>query len=214
MNKKTQTYTTLAVGVTGGIGSGKSKVCEIFSSLGAFCLHADRIAQSVIEHDPEVIRKMIEIFGAEAYTSKGALNKSLISSQIFNFPEIKKIVDETVHPPVLDIIKKDIYKAKKDNRTPFIFVEAALIYEAKSEAMYDYVIVVDAPKESRIRWIIERDKSSETEIIDKIKSQLPAEETIARADFVIKNLGTLQQLEKQTRFIFTILKSISEARKS
>ncbi|MBI5476317.1 MAG: dephospho-CoA kinase [Ignavibacteriales bacterium] len=214
MNRNKKIFNTLAVGVTGGIGSGKSKVCQFFSSLGAIYLQADRIAQMVMESDPEVIRKVKLLLGSEAYLSNGSLNKSLIASKIFSNHDEKKQIDGAVHPAVLKLIAKEITDAKNEKTSPLILVEAALIFEANSESMYDYVIVVDAPKKTRVRWLHKRDGSDTTEIISKMKSQLSDKEKLSRADFVIKNSGTISQLEDQSRFIFNLLTSISRTKVS
>lgn len=209
MKNINQRYNTLAIGVTGGIGSGKTKVCKMFSAFGAIFIQTDKVAQEIMKTDQRVIKQICQVFGTDAYLSSGLLNKSLISSLIFKNHNLQKKINKIIHPLVIHHIKSEIEKAKNNGVIPLIVTEAALIYEARSENIFDYIIVVDAPQSIRLQRIKERDGSSRTEILDRMNSQMSPDEKTSRADFVIKNNSTLEHLETQTKFIYSILISLS-----
>ena len=209
MKNINQRYNTLAIGVTGGIGSGKTKVCKMFSAFGAIFIQADKVAQEIMETDQGVIRQICQVFGRDAYLSSGSLNKPFISSLIFKNHKLQERINKIVHPLVIYRIDSIIKKTKSSGLIPLVVTEAALIYEARSENIFDYMIVVDAPQSIRLQRIKERDGSSRTEILDRMNSQMSTDEKISRADFVIKNNSTLEHLEMQTKFIYSILISLS-----
>lgn len=209
MKNINQRYNTLAIGVTGGIGSGKTKVCEMFSAFGAIFIQADKVAQEIMKSDQKVIKQICRVFGPNAYLSSGLLNKPYISSLIFKDHHLQEKINKIVHPLVINYIKTEITKAKESAAIPLILTEAALIYEARSENIFDYMIVVDAPQSIRLQRLKERDGSSRSDILSRMNSQMPPDEKTLRADFVVKNNSTIEHLEMQTKFIYSVLVSLA-----
>lgn len=175
----------LKVGITGGIGSGKTTVCRIFETLGIPVYYADDRAKWLMIHSAEVKEKIIRLFGEEAYKN-GSLNREFIAGIVFKAPEKLQQLNQIVHPAV----KKDGQEWHLSQKgVPYTLKEAALIFESGSFKDLDKVITVFAPKEVRIQRILARDQTTREAVEARMDNQMPEEEKIARADFVIYNDG-------------------------
>lgn len=175
----------LQVGITGGIGSGKSLVCKIFQSLGVPVYDADSSAKNLMISDPILIDQIKGEFGKEAYHADGSLNRKQISTQAFGEPERLEKLNRLVHPRVAHDYASWI---SKHEANPYVIKEAALLFEAGSAKALDKVIVVSAPLLLRIKRVLQRDpQRTEEEVKKIISSQMPEEEKVKLADFVITN---------------------------
>jgi dephospho-CoA kinase len=200
----------LKVGLTGGIGSGKSTVAEIFRKLGAVVLSADKIARELTEKDPRVKTQIREAFGPQVFTPRGSIDRRAVASIIFSDQRKREKLNSIIHPLVLSTISALMGDLEKRNDVPLIIHEAALIYEAEAEQDLDYVVVVDADEETRIRRVMERDRVSRADVLLRINAQLPAEEKRARADFVINNDDDHKSLEVRVKFLYDLFLKIGE----
>lgn len=174
------------IGITGGIGSGKSTVCKIFETLGIPIYYADERAKYLMNHDPELVAGITELFGPEAYLENQELNRAYIAQIAFNDKDKLKQLNALVHPAVgrdgLD------WQAAQQN-VPYTLKEAALLYESGSYRSLDKIIVVTAPLELRIQRVISRDGARREDVESRISKQMPEEEKVQRADFLIHNDG-------------------------
>jgi len=202
-------YNTLAIGITGGIGSGKSGVSKIFQSQGFKIIHADTVAKQLIESSAKIRNEIRRLFGKDAILTDDRLDRKKIADVVFKDPACKDSLNDIIHPPVLDYIRNEIDRAKLLGTSPMMVVEAALIFEAGSEDMYDYVIVIDADEETRIRRIMIRDNCTREDVLNRINSQMSPVKKIELADFVIDNSGDKKSLEQKTLFLCNLLKSIA-----
>jgi dephospho-CoA kinase len=174
----------MLIGITGGIGSGKSTVAKIFNILGIPIYSADDRAKWLMANDTDLKDQIISSFGKESYFEDGSLNRSYLASRVFNDEEKVSIINSLVHPAV----KKDFEKWVLKQNSPYVLKEAALLFETGSYMDLDKVINVSAPLKIRINRIMLRDpQRSENQINDIINKQLPDEEKNLKADFVIKN---------------------------
>lgn len=174
----------LLIGITGGIGSGKSTVAKIFNILGIPVYSADDRAKWLMSNDPDLKDQITANFGKESYFEDGSLNRSYLASRVFNDEEKISIINSLVHPSV----KKDFEKWVLKQNSPYVLKEAALLFESGSYKDLDKVITVSAPLKIRINRVLLRDpQRSENQINDIINKQLPDEEKNLKADFVIKN---------------------------
>lgn len=175
----------LQVGITGGIGSGKSLVCRIFAAFGIPVYDADLHARRLMTSDRTLVEQIKNIFGPLSYHSDGTLNRSHLSQLTFGNPEQLRKLNELVHPRVaIDYTQW----SEANTQHPYVLREAALLYESGSYSSVDKMIVVSAPEELRIQRTISRDPHRTEDDIKKImKSQWPEAEKIKRADFVIYN---------------------------
>lgn len=176
---------TLKIGVTGGIGAGKSVVCRIFASLGVPVYDADSRARQLLISDAELIRQVKGHFGEKAYTSEGALNRAYLAEEVFADGEKLALLNSLVHPRVgLDFEKW----MQQQGQVPYVVKEAALIFESGSHKGLDAVINVSAPEELRIRRTIIRDEHRSRKQVEEImQKQLSEEERQRRADHKIVN---------------------------
>ena len=172
----------LRIGLTGGIGSGKSTIAKIFEVLGIPCYFADEAAKRLMNEDLELRNQLINHFGEQAYDANG-LNRAYIASQVFNNKEKLDLLNSLVHPATI----RDADEWMKRQRSPYAIKEAALIFETASEKWLDKVIGVYAPEEIRISRTMTRDQVSREEVIDRMKNQLDEEKKMKLCDFVIHN---------------------------
>ena len=170
------------IGITGGIGSGKSVVCKILETLGYPVYYSDERARFLQHNDPEIISETKALLGDEAYIA-GKLNRTYISARIFHQHELRQQLNAIVHPRV----KSDFEKWKAAQNSSCIFQESALIFEISRQHIYDLVVLVTAPEELRVQRVIGRDKLHETEVRKRIHAQLHDEEKLKFNPYHIEN---------------------------
>ena len=172
----------LKVGLTGGIGSGKSTVASIFEVLGIPVYYADTAAKKLMNEDPDLKEKIIHNFGKNAYTD-GCLNRQYIASMVFDNKKKLELLNSLVHPATIH----DSEKWMEMQSSLYAIKEAALIFESGSEKDLDYIIGVQAPLPLRIERSMKRDHISKEQVLLRIGKQMDDEEKIKRCDFVIIN---------------------------
>jgi dephospho-CoA kinase len=172
------------IGITGGIGSGKSIVCKLFSCLGISIYDADTRAKWLTNHDTTIRNKVIDLLGPEAYNSDGEYNRPYVASVVFHNESLLKELNAIIHPVVLR--DTDAWMAARIN-DEYVIKEAAIMNAAGDKNNLDCVVVVQAPVELRIKRILERDQRSESEIRAIIERQVSDEKREAIADFIILN---------------------------
>lgn len=171
----------LRVGITGGIGSGKSTVCRIFEILGVPVYYADEAARRLMNENP-LRNQIIANFGEAAYVGE-ELNRTWMATQVFNNPEKLALLNSLVHP--VTIVDADEWMKKQ--HSPYTLKEAALLFESGSYQYLDYIIGVSAPVELRIARTTTRDQKSADEIRKRIDRQMDEDEKMNRCDFVLIN---------------------------
>ena len=172
----------LRVGLTGGIGSGKSTVAQIFEVLGIPVYYADIAAKRLMNENAELRSAAINIFGEQAYANK-ILDRKYISSVVFSDPAKLELLNSIVHPAT----KKDGEAWMQQQTSPYAIHEAALIFEAKVSERLDCVIGVSSPLELRIKRSMERDKVSHDEVLKRMEQQLDEEIKMSKSDYVLIN---------------------------
>ncbi|WP_420582633.1 dephospho-CoA kinase [Reichenbachiella sp.] len=173
------------IGITGGIGSGKTTVCQIFETLGIPIYQADERAKYLMQNDKELIKKIIALFGSEAY-NQGVLNRPFIAKTIFSDPKKTEQINALVHPAV----GKDFKKWQSSQDAPYVIKEAALIIESNSYKQLDFLINVFASIETRIQRVQKRDPQRSLEEINGIIDKQVSEESRNElSDVIINNNG-------------------------
>jgi len=193
------------VGVTGGIGAGKSEVCALFAQRGRTVLSADRIARELMETDPAVIAGVKHLCGTGSYTADGTLNAVHVAGVVFDDARQRARLNALVHPVVIETVVRMMDALTPAQRSPYAVVEAALLYESGMEKVLDAVIVVHASEPVRIERLRARDGSSREEILKRFEAQLPPVEKRERADFVILNDGPRTSLAEKVAFFDALL---------
>lgn len=170
------------VGLTGGIGSGKSTVARMFEELGVPVYYSDDEAKNLMNTSDQIKEGLIAVFGEKSF-EKGNLNRSYIASLVFNDEEKLKILNSIVHPEV----KRNFRQWVLEQNASYVIQENPLIFENNSQDDFDVVITVTAPKEIRIQRVMERDGVSENQVLARVNNQLEDQLKINTSHFVITN---------------------------
>jgi dephospho-CoA kinase len=172
----------MKVGVTGGIGSGKTTVCRVFNTLGIPVFDSDKEAQVIINSDPSVRSDLNSLTGVNLFSS-GMLDRKLFAGIIFNDTDMLQRVNELIHPLV--IARFEIWAAQQVS--PYVIMEAAILFESGAWKNVKKIVSVIAPVEERIKRVSSRSNLPEVEIINRMKNQTDDNDRIARSDFIIHN---------------------------
>ena len=174
----------LTIGITGGIGSGKSTVCRVFRVLGAPVFQADLVARKLQDEDPEIRGRLIGLFGPEIYTENGLLNRKKLAEIIFNDQLLLEKVNKLIHPAVHRELKK--WKEQMF-KFPYVLYEAAILFETGNFRSFDYTILVVADQKERIERVMKRDNLSAEAVLRRMNNQMKDADKIILADFIIEN---------------------------
>lgn len=172
-----------AIGLTGGIGSGKSLIARILKIIGYPVYVSDREASRLMDTHPDIRRDMINRFGESVYTNDGHINKPELADMIFKDAQALSDVNKIVHPRVME----DFRQWSNQQTAPLVFFESAILFEAGLEDFFRHTICVTAPLEARIQRVIMRDKTQTEKVKERIRNQMDETEKCKRADFVIYN---------------------------
>lgn len=172
----------LKIGLTGGIGSGKTTVAQIFEVLAIPVYYADQAAKDLMNQDPELKKQIISAFGEEVY-KEGVLDRSYLGGMVFADAEKLSLLNSFVHPVTI----RHASSWMQNQKTSYAVKEAALIFEAGLENFFDYIIGVTAPESLRLQRVMKRDHSSKESVLQRMALQMDEKEKISRCDFVIIN---------------------------
>lgn len=172
----------MKLGITGGIGSGKTSVCRVFSILGIPVFSADPEAQSIMNSDETVIRGINDIAGRNLYPA-GRLDKMQLADMIFRNPDILKKVNMLVHPVVFEYFGR----WAEQQSAPYVIMEAAILFESGASNLVDRIATVYAPVEERITRVTRRNRLTREQVLDRIRNQMDDETRIRMSDYVINN---------------------------
>jgi dephospho-CoA kinase len=190
----------LKIGLTGGIGSGKSIVARVFETLGIPVYYADDAAKRLMSTDENLKESIIKNFGEECYKS-GQLDRKQLASIVFNNKEKLKLLNSLIHPATI----ADANEWMKKQKSAYIMKEAALLFESGADKNLDYVIGVLSPADLRIKRVMQRDGLTEKEVMQRIDQQMDEKEKMKRCDFIITNdekqlvLPQILELDKKFR---------------
>ncbi|HLT52865.1 MAG TPA: dephospho-CoA kinase [Flavobacteriaceae bacterium] len=180
----------IVVGLTGGIGSGKTTVANKFKKLGVPVYISDEEAKALMHRSKVIKRKLIALFGEKAYLD-GKLNRAFIASAVFNNKTLLEQMNAIVHPKVGQHFKRWL----KKQSSFYVIKESAILFESNAYKSCDLIITVSADEELRIKRVMQRDKVSREQVLERIKNQWPEAEKIARSNYVIHN-HNLEDLER------------------
>lgn len=198
----------LKVGITGGIGGGKSTVSSIIRKLGFEVIDADNLAREIMHNEVSVKEALIEEFGPDTY-SNGNLNTTYLRERVFSKKEELSKLNSIVHPITIDKIREQAeqYSGDKD----LVFVESALVFESKMDKMLDLVVLVLADEEIRIQRVMDRDGIPESTIREIMESQLSDNTKKGRSDFILMNNGEVADLEENIRFFIKLFRTLGKS---
>lgn len=202
MKKKIKFNNPKVIGVTGGIGSGQSTVCEKFKRLGCKVINVDEKAKLVIQKNKTVQAEIKKEFGNKVFFRDGKLNRKLLASIVFEDENKTQTLNKIVHPRMVADVVEEMESARFSGRYPLIIVDAALIYEISIEKLFEAVIVVFSNQNQRVQRVVKRDNVKKEEVIARMNRQIPLAEKQKWADYVIDNRGEVSDLDKQVQKVF------------
>ncbi|MDA9056742.1 dephospho-CoA kinase [Flavobacteriaceae bacterium] len=173
---------TKIVGLTGGIGSGKTTVAQMFKALGVPVYNADNEAKVLMQSSEIIKGELIQLLGDTCYQN-GQLNRSFIASKVFADKALLEKINAIVHPKVAAHFEQWLFKQK----APYVIKEVAILFETETQHLFDFILTVTAPVETRIQRVMDRDQKTKLEVEMVIKNQLSEDEKINQSDFVIFN---------------------------
>jgi len=195
----------IKIAVTGGIGSGKSAFCGFLKSEGIPVINVDDVSKELLETDKDVIKKITHAFGEKSYQD-GKPNRAYLAEKVFSDSNNVLKINSILHPKVIK--KVDILTGELLKKNNVVAAEAALIYEANMEARFDYVVLITASKDLRMKRKTELENYSMEQFIKRNDNQIPEEEKAECADFVFENNGNLDDLKNKAFLFSTILKGL------
>lgn len=195
----------IKVGITGGIGSGKTTICKVFQSLGIPIYQADDAAKWLMQNNAELITAIKQAFGEEVYKEQNQLNRQQLAAIVFNNADALKKLNSLVHPAVHQH-SETWMKEQAANKVPYTLKEAALIFESGSYKLLDKVITVFAPQHIRLQRVVKRDKSTPEQVLARMEKQMSEIEKINLADYIIINDGEEMLLPQ----IYSIHQALSQ----
>ncbi|WP_405414359.1 dephospho-CoA kinase [Maribacter sp. Asnod1-A12] len=172
----------MIIGLTGGIGSGKSTVATMFKELGVPVYDSDQRAKFLMNTSKVIHDQLVALLGKEAFKD-GALNRSYIAGKVFNDAELLAKLNNIVHP----VVRQDFIDWSNDQDANYVIQETALLFENKAQELYDEVILVTAPKEVRINRVLDRDNTTREQVEARMNNQLDDETKLELANYVIEN---------------------------
>lgn len=185
----------IKVGITGGIGSGKTFACKLFELMGVPVYDADNRAKKLMSSNKSLKKSIINLLGKEAYFSNGRLNRKFIAQNVFKNAILLNELNALVHPAVA-LDGEEWFKKAKQAGHPYAIKEAALLIESQSYKLLDKLILVTAPLEVRVSRVIKRDKTTRENVLSRISKQMDDEEKRKYADYIIENDGEKSVIEQ------------------
>jgi dephospho-CoA kinase len=174
----------MIIGLTGGIGSGKTSVLQLFINKGVPVYIADTEAKKLMQTDVKLIRKIKKEFGKESYTKDNQLNRTYLANQVFKDSQKLEKLNALVHP----VVYNDLMRFKEQQTAPFFIYENAILFESGSYRFCDYIITVTAPTEIRMKRVMQRDQVNKQQVKDRMQHQWDEQLKIEKSDFVIENI--------------------------
>lgn len=203
----------LRIGLTGGIGSGKSTVASLLKERGALIIDADAISRQLMQPGEKTLNEVVQAFGQEILTEQGELDRAALASIVFNDEDARHQLNAIVHPAVRDRSKKIAAEALKDTSFSGVIIEdIPLLTETGQASSFDGVIVVETTEEIRMDRLVNQRGMSQKDAYDRIRAQATDEQRRAIATWVIDNSGSREETERQVEKIWAEVQNLSTQR--
>ena len=183
----------MIVGLTGGIGSGKSVAGDFFIELGIDVIDADHVSKNILDDNESAKKLFLEHFGEKFIDKNNNVDRALLRDEIFKNEDEKEALESIIHP----LVRKEIFNFIENSNSVYKIIMVPLIYETNSQDFYDKIVVVDCKEENQIIRASKRDNKTKNDIINIMKNQASSDERMSIADEVIKNDSSLDDLKKQ-----------------
>jgi dephospho-CoA kinase len=191
------------IGLTGGIASGKSLVSRTLKGLGMTVIDADDISHEILAHDTSIKQEVVQTFGKEVLNEEGEIDRGKLGSIVFSQkPELRKDLEAILHPS----IREEMWKRARESRSNDVVLDIPLLIETGAHERVDLVVVVYATRELQIQRLMARDGISRQEAMGRIDTQLPLEEKVSAAHYIINNTGSVEETEEQTTRFYQVIR--------
>ena len=187
----------MILGLTGHIASGKSSVAKILERHGALIVDADQLARQVVARGSSILAAVVERFGGHILTTEGDLDRGILGEIVFNNPEALHDLNKIMHPAIRLIAEQRLAAAVRQDEYKLIVYDAALLFEVGADRLVDKVVLVFVDPQEQLKRLMIRNGFDETEALQRISAQAGLEEKKAKADYLIDNSGSLEDLEAQ-----------------
>ena len=201
------------IGMTGGIGSGKNQVADIFNQLGFYTIDSDISSRKVMEKGHPAYEKIVSFFGSDILDENGSILRKKLGDIVFSDKAKLKTLENIVHPAIYEYEKKERSKIYGRDDKAVVITHAALIIESGSIDKYDALIVISCPDELQVERVMQRDNFSEEKARNIVAHQMPNEERLKYADFIIDNSSTLDDLYKEVKRVHNLITQINYGEK-
>ena len=205
---------SILVGLTGGMGSGKSLAASYFKELGAYIIHADLLGRQLAAPHQPAWEEIIDEFGSEYLNPDKTLNKSKLAVEVFQNNKKRNALEGILHPRVIAEEQKIYSDRQRIDPEAVVIIESALLIESQNYKNVDKVIVVQSTQELQIQRVVNRDGNSSISVKNRLKSQMPLEEKLNYADYVLYNISGRDQLKSQAQRLYSELKDLAEGIKT
>lgn len=201
------------IGMTGGIGSGKNQVADIFNQLGFYSIDSDISSRKVMEKGEAAYEKIVSFFGSDILDENDNILRKKLGDIVFNDKAKLKTLENIVHPAIYEYERKERSKIYGKDDKAVVITHAALIIESGSIDKYDALIVISCPDELQVERVMQRDNFSEEKARNIVAHQMPNEERLKYADFIIDNFSTLDDLYNEVKRVYNLITQINYGEK-
>jgi dephospho-CoA kinase len=194
----------MILGLTGGIASGKSTVADCFVECGAVLVSADQLAREVVNPGSPTLKRLVDLFGMGILTAGGSLDREILGQKVFADPEARRMLESVTHPAIAHLAEcrlAELNKAPHD----LIVYEAPLLFEAGAESRVDQTLVIVVDPAVQLQRLLDRNTLTETEARQRITAQWPQADKVQKADYVIDNSGSLEQVRVMVEALYDYL---------
>lgn len=196
----------IKVGVTGGIGSGKTTLCKEWEKLGAYVVYADDLAKKIMVDDAELKSQIKSVFGDDSYNSNGTLNRSHLAKEAFENNRVDEL-NALVHPALRKAVDKLVEKKEREGIEVFVKEAAILMQHGRPEDL-DLVVLVTADVDTRVARVVQRDNTQEELVLDRVSKQQNFKDFLDLVDIKVSNNGSLEELINKAQELFNDIKKI------
>jgi dephospho-CoA kinase len=203
----------LIIGLTGGVASGKSIISKVLKEEGAYLIDTDQIARELVEPETPTWKELVRVFGKEILQEDGSIHRKKLASKVFSDPEQKSLLDQIIHPRIKEEIDRHLERIARKDPEAIVIIDAPLLVEIGNHREMDKVIVVTSTEKQQIERLREREGINQKGAQRIIASQMPTQEKVKVADFVIQNEGSLEEVERKAKEVFQELKRVALQKK-
>jgi len=203
----------LIVGLTGGVASGKTAVSQVLKEEGAYIIDADQIARELVQPQKPAWNELIKAFGQEILQEDGSIQRKKLADKVFVDPKQRKLLNQILHPRIKEEMDRRAKEIGEKDPQAIVVIDAPLMVELGDHREMDKLIVVTSTQTQQIERLKDRDRTNTEEALRIVSSQMPLEEKLKFADYVIRNEGSMEETKKRAKEVYQELKKVALEKK-